>query len=76
MLATQGSAGGSPTPPNTGQLFAVGATTVNVPDQVGFDIVTTAGIDEAFAVFAPGGRGTTGLYSVNLSAACSHSSAT
>jgi hypothetical protein len=47
-------------------LFTVGATTVNVPDTVGFDIVTTSGTDAAFAVFAPGGRGSTGLYSVNL----------
>jgi hypothetical protein len=67
VLATQGSAGGTATSPNTGQLFEVGATTVNVPDDAGFDIVTTAGIDEAFAVFAQGGRGTTNLYSVNVS---------
>jgi hypothetical protein len=33
---------------------------------MGFDIVTTGGNDAAFAVFAPGGRGATGLYSVNL----------
>ena len=66
VLVTQGSVGASPTSPNTGQLFTVGATTVNVPDQVGFDIITTAGTDSAFAVFAPGGRGQTGLYSVNL----------
>jgi hypothetical protein len=65
-LVRQGSAGGTVTSPNTGQLFTVGATTVNVPDQAGFDIVTTSGNDEAFAVFAPGGRGTTGLFSVNL----------
>jgi hypothetical protein len=65
-LATQGSAGGTTTSPNTGQLFTVGATNVNVPDQMGFDIVTTAGVDAAFAVFAPGGRGTTNLYQVNL----------
>jgi hypothetical protein len=66
VLATQGSVTGTPTSPNTGQLFTVGSTTVNVPDQVGFDIRTAGGNDAAFAVFAPGGRGTTGLYSVNL----------
>jgi hypothetical protein len=67
VLATQGSTGGTPTSPNTGQLFTVGSTGVNVPDQVGFDIVTTNGTDAAFAVFAAGGHGSTGLYSVNLS---------
>jgi hypothetical protein len=66
VLATQGSASGTPTSPNTGQLFTVGATNVNVPDQVGFDVVTTGGSDAAFAVFAPGGRGSAGLFSVNL----------
>lgn len=66
VLVTQGSVGASPTSPNTGQLFTVGATTINVPDQVGFDIVTSGGTDSAFAVFAPGGRGQAGLFSVNL----------
>jgi hypothetical protein len=66
VLVTQGSAGGTATSPNTGQLFTVGSTGVNVPDQVGFDILTENGTDAAFAVFAPGGKGSTGLYSVNL----------
>jgi hypothetical protein len=66
VLVTQGSAGGTATSPNTGQLFSVGSTGVNVPDQVGFDILTQNGTDAAFAVFAPGGKGSTGLYSVNL----------
>jgi hypothetical protein len=66
VLATQGSVGGTPTSPNNGQLFTVGSTNVNVPDAMGFDIVTEASVDKGFAVFAPGGRGTTNLYSVNL----------
>jgi hypothetical protein len=66
VLVTQGSAGGTTTSPNTGQLFTVGSTGVNVPDQVGFDILTENGTDAAFAVFAAGGKGSTGLYSVNL----------
>lgn len=66
VLATQGSISGTPTSPNTGQLFTVGAAGLNVPDQIGFDIRTTGGSNAAFAVFAPGNRGTTGLYSVDL----------
>jgi hypothetical protein len=66
VLVTQGSADGTPTSPNAGQLFTVGSTGVNVPDQVGFDIVTENGTDTAIAVFAPGGKGSSGIYSVNL----------
>ncbi len=66
VLATQGSPDGTPTSPNTGQLFTVGGTGINVPDDVGFDIVTSAGTNTGLAVLAPGGRGATGLYSVNL----------
>jgi hypothetical protein len=66
VLATQGSVGASPTIPNTGQLFTIGATGVNVPDQVGFDIVTKNGADTALAIFAPGNHGATGIYNVNL----------
>lgn len=66
VLVTQGSPGGTPTSPNTGQLFTVGSTGVNVPDTVGFDILTENGTDVGFAVFAAGGKGSTNLYSVNL----------
>jgi hypothetical protein len=66
LLATQGSIGGTPTLPNTGQLFTIGATGLNIPDQIGFDIRTASGTDSAFAVFAPANHGTTGLYSVTL----------
>jgi hypothetical protein len=69
VLVTQGSAGGTATSPNTGQLFTVGSTGVNVPDQVGFDILTEGGNDAAFAVFASSGKGSTGLYSVNVATA-------
>jgi hypothetical protein len=66
VLVAQGSVGGTPTSPNTGQLFTVGSTGVNVPDTVGFDILTESGTDIGFAAFAAGGKGSTNLYSVNL----------
>jgi hypothetical protein len=65
-LATQGSVGGTPTSPNTGQLFSVGPSGIDVPDRVGFDIVTRAGTDTALAVFARPGSRATSVYSVNL----------
>lgn len=66
VLATQGSVTGTPTSPNTGQLITVGPTVVDVPDELGFDIVTRGGIDTALAVFAPRGSKVTGVYSVNV----------
>ncbi|MEP7339546.1 MAG: DUF4394 domain-containing protein [Acidobacteriota bacterium] len=63
-LVTQGSVGGSPTSPNTGQLFTIGSLGVPVSGRVGFDIVpfTNAGI---LSITAPGAT-TSQLYSVNL----------
>lgn len=63
-LVTQGSVGGSPTSPNTGQLFTIGSLGVPVSGRVGFDIVpgSNAGI---LSVTAPGAT-TSQLYSVNL----------
>ena len=66
LLATQGSAGGTPVSPSTGRLFTVGPTTVDVPDRLGFDIGPAAGGHTAIAVFAPRGSRRAGVYSVNV----------
>lgn len=58
-----GSAGGSPTSPNTGQLSTIGSLGVNTTSQVGFDI--GAG-DTAYASLTTSGSGTSSLYSINL----------
>jgi uncharacterized protein (TIGR03437 family) len=63
-LVLQGSIGGAPTSPNTGQLTTVGALGVNTSDQVGFDIVGTTGL--ALASLTPMGAATSSLYSINL----------
>jgi hypothetical protein len=55
VLATQGSFGGSPVSPNTGQLFTVGALGFNTSDLVGFDISGSTGVAYA-ALTAPGGN--------------------
>jgi Domain of unknown function (DUF4394)/PEP-CTERM motif len=64
ILATQGSPGGSPTSPNSGQLFTVGALGVNTSDLVGFDISGLTGIAYA-SMTAPGGNASQ-LFTVNL----------
>ncbi|MGH9839123.1 MAG: DUF4394 domain-containing protein [Blastocatellia bacterium] len=64
ILALQGSAGGAPVSPNTGQLTTVGALGVNTTDQVGFDIVGPAGL--ALASLTPMGATTSSLYTINL----------
>jgi hypothetical protein len=63
-LVRQGSPGGSPTSPNTGQLFTVGALGVNTTDQVGFDIAAPG--DVALASLTTQGATTSTLYSINL----------
>lgn len=64
VLALQGSAGGAPVSPNTGQLTTVGALGVNTTDQVGFDIDGIKGV--AFASLTPGGAAASSLYTINL----------
>ncbi len=64
VLVTQGSVGGAPISPNTGQLLTVGALGVNTTDQVGFDIVNPSGL--ALASLTPMGMTTSSLYSINL----------
>ncbi len=64
ILALQGSAGGAPVSPNTGQLTTVGALGINTMDQVGFDIVGPTGL--ALASLTPMGATTSSLYTINL----------
>jgi uncharacterized protein (TIGR03437 family) len=64
ILARQGSPGGAPVSPNSGQLFTVGALGVNTTDQVGLDIIAPA--DMALASLTVQGATNSGLYSVNL----------
>jgi hypothetical protein len=63
-LATQGSAGGAPVSPNTGQLFTVGSLGVDPNDIAGFDISSSTGA--AFASINIGGVIGTQLYAINL----------
>jgi uncharacterized protein (TIGR03437 family) len=64
ILVRQGSAGGAPTSPNTGQLFTIGALGVNTTDQVGFDVADFN--DAAFASLTTSGAAQSQLYSINL----------
>lgn len=64
ILVRQGSAGGAPTSPNTGQLSTIGALGVNTSDQVGFDIASPG--DVALASLVPQGQTASSLYSINL----------
>jgi 3D (Asp-Asp-Asp) domain-containing protein len=63
-LAIQGSSGGSPVSPNTGQLFTVGSLGVDPNNIAGFDISSSTGA--AFASLNIGGSLTTQLYGINL----------
>lgn len=51
-------------PPNNGTLVLVGALGVNATNAIGFDILTSAGINTAFATLQVGGA--TGLYTISL----------
>jgi trimeric autotransporter adhesin len=64
ILVTQGSVGGTPTSPNTGQLFTVGSLGVTTTNQVGFDIVGPTGL--ALASLTPTAATTSNLYTINL----------
>jgi trimeric autotransporter adhesin len=63
-LVTQGSPGGAPVSPNTGQLFTVGSLGVGTGGSVGFDIATPT--NAAFASLTPSGGNQSQLYTVNL----------
>jgi Domain of unknown function (DUF4394)/PEP-CTERM motif len=64
ILTTQGSPGGSPISPSSGQLFSVGALGSNTSDLVGFDISGLTGIAYA-SMTAPGGNASQ-LFTINL----------
>lgn len=69
-LVTQGSVDGTPTSPNTGQLFTVGAIT-GTNGTVGFDITSD---NRAFALLSTSTTGffvPSGLYSINLATGAS-----
>jgi uncharacterized protein (TIGR03437 family) len=61
-LVRQGSPGGAPTSPNTGQLFTVGPLGVDTNEMVGFDIADKT--NNAYASLTVGG--VSSLYSINL----------
>jgi trimeric autotransporter adhesin len=63
-LVTQGSVGGAPVSPNTGQLFTVGKLNVDTSDMVGFDIAPAT--NAAFAALTPPGARASNLYTINL----------
>ncbi|MDQ3012119.1 MAG: DUF4394 domain-containing protein, partial [Acidobacteriota bacterium] len=63
-LVTQGSANGSPTSPNTGQLFTIGKLGVDTTDLTGFDIAP--GGNAAFASLTTQGATASQLYTINL----------
>jgi len=63
-LVTQGSVGGAPVSPNTGQLFTIGPLGVATTGSVGFDIATPT--NAAFASLTPSGAAQSQFYSVNL----------
>jgi uncharacterized protein (TIGR03437 family) len=64
VLVRQGSIGGAPVSPNTGQLFTMGALGVNTTEQVGFDIADFN--DYALASLTTSGATQSQLYSINL----------
>jgi hypothetical protein len=63
-LVTQGSPGGGPVSPNTGQLFTVGKLNVDTSDLAGFDIAPVT--NAAFASLTAQGASASQLYTINL----------
>jgi hypothetical protein len=63
-LVRQGSVGGTPVSPNTGQLFTVGPLGVPVTGPVGFDIVTPT--NAGIMSLTPQGGNRSNFYTVNL----------
>jgi Domain of unknown function (DUF4394) len=63
-LVRQGSLGGAPVSPNSGQLFTVGSLGLDSTGAVGFDVSPLGG---AFAALVPSGAAGSRLYAMNLS---------
>jgi hypothetical protein len=66
VLVTQGSVGGTPSSPNLGQLFTVGALGVDVTSRLGLDIASNDGVDRALGAFQIAGTSAPVLFSINL----------
>jgi hypothetical protein len=66
ILVRQGSPGGTPISPNSGQLFTIGALGTNTSDVVGFDVSGVTGIAYASLCIA-GPTPNCLLYTINLS---------
>ena len=64
VLVTQGSPGGTPVSPNTGQLFTVGALGFNTSDFVGFDVSGTP--DVAYAALTAPAASASQFFTINL----------
>ncbi|MGH9765900.1 MAG: DUF4394 domain-containing protein [Blastocatellia bacterium] len=64
LLVRQGSVGGSPVSPNTGQLFTVGSLGVMTTGSVGFDIATPS--NAAFTSLTAQGANQSQFFTVNL----------
>jgi uncharacterized protein (TIGR03437 family) len=64
ILVRQGSVGGAPVSPNSGQLFTIGALGVNTNENVGFDIADFN--DYALASLTTAGATQSTLYAINL----------
>jgi uncharacterized protein (TIGR03437 family) len=64
ILARQGSPGGAPTSPNTGQLSTIGPLGVNTTSEVGFDIADCSGT--GFASLTTAGATQSQFYTINL----------
>lgn len=64
VVAMQGSVGGTPNSPNTGQLTTVGSLNTATTDDVGFDIAPQTGA--SFASLTAQGATSSQLYTVNL----------
>lgn len=63
-VVRQGSPGGSPVSPNSGQLFTVGALGVNTGNDAGFDIADCSGV--GYASLTAAGATQSQFYTINL----------
>ncbi len=64
IMVRQGSPGGSPVSPNSGQLFTVGALGVNTTNDAGFDVSDCSGT--GYASLTAMGAAQTQFYTINL----------
>lgn len=62
----QGSPGGEPVSPNTGQLTTFASLGVDITNVAGFDIETTGTSETGFAALNTGRRGRSGFYTIDV----------